>query len=159
MATVRIYKVAELLNMSSQEVLDLLKKAHGIELKSASSTLEEIVARQFVDRHAKQRGIELPKGDIFSDQAVKAVKAAAKGKTTPGRKGAATPAPEPPKPATPTLGPPRLIKKARPVEPAPEPTVEVPVAPPVAPPVEPPPVEPVAPPPPAAEVYEPPAAA
>ena len=65
MATVRIYKVAELLNTTSQEVLDLLKKNHGIELKSASSTLEEIVARQFVERQAKQRGIELPKGDIF----------------------------------------------------------------------------------------------
>ena len=74
MATVRIYKVAELLNTTSQEVLDLLKKNHGIELKSASSTLEEIVARQFVERQAKQRGIELPKGDIFSEQAVKAAK-------------------------------------------------------------------------------------
>jgi len=48
LATVRIYKVAELLNTSSQEVLALLKRAHGIELKSASSTLEEIFARQFV---------------------------------------------------------------------------------------------------------------
>ena len=74
MATVRIYKVAELLNTTSQEVLDLLKKNHGIELKSASSTLEEIVARQFVERLAKQRGIELPKGDIFSEQAVKSAK-------------------------------------------------------------------------------------
>ena len=31
MATVRIYKVAELLNTSSQDVLALLKRAHGIE--------------------------------------------------------------------------------------------------------------------------------
>ncbi len=69
MSTVRIYKVAELLNTTSQEVLALLKKNHGIELKSASSTLEEIVARQFVDRLAKQRNITLPKGDIFSEQA------------------------------------------------------------------------------------------
>ena len=114
MSTVRIYKVAELLNTTSQEVLALLKKVHGIELKSASSTLEEIVARQFVDRLAKQRGIELPKGDIFSEQAAKAVKATAKGKAGPGKKGAAAPAPEPPKPAVPTLGPPRLIKKAKP---------------------------------------------
>jgi translation initiation factor IF-2 len=117
LSTVRIYKVAELLNTTSQEVLALLKKNHGIELKSASSTLEEIVARQFVDRLAKQRGITLPKGDIFSEQAVKAVKTAAKGKATPGKKGAATPAPEPPKPAAPTLGPPRLIKRAKPPEP------------------------------------------
>jgi translation initiation factor IF-2 len=120
LSTVRIYKVAELLNTTSVEVLALLKKAHGIELKSASSTLEEIVARQFVDRLAKQRGITLPKGDIFSEQAGKAVKTAAKtAKTTAGKKGAA-PAPEPPKPATPTLGPPRLIKRAKPVEPRPE---------------------------------------
>ena len=111
MSTVRVYKVAELLNTTSQEVLALLKKAHGIELKSASSTLEEIVARQFVDRLAKQRNITLPKGDIFSEQAVKV-----KAKSAPGKKGAA-PAPEPPKPAVPTLGPPRLIKRARPVEP------------------------------------------
>jgi translation initiation factor IF-2 len=113
LSTVRVYKVAELLNTTSQEVLALLKKAHGIELKSASSTLEEIVARQFVDRLAKQRGITLPKGDVFSEQAAKP-----KGKATPGKKGAAA-APEPPKPAAPTLGPPRLIKKARP-----EPTAE-----------------------------------
>ena len=49
MSTVRIYKVAELLNTTSVEVLALLKKAHGIELKSASSTVEEVVARSFVD--------------------------------------------------------------------------------------------------------------
>jgi translation initiation factor IF-2 len=120
LSTVRIYKVAELLNTTSQEVLALLKKAHGIELKSASSTLEEIVARQFVDRLAKQRGITLPKGDVFSEEAGKAVKsAAAKTKSAPGKK-AASAAPEPQKPAVPTLGPPRLIKKARPAEPKPE---------------------------------------
>ena len=44
MATVRIYKVAELLNLTSQEVMTLLKKEHGIEVKSASSTIEEVVA-------------------------------------------------------------------------------------------------------------------
>ena len=139
MSTVRIYKVAELLDTTSQEVLALLKKNHGIELKSASSTLEEIVARQFVDRLAKQRGITLPKGDIFSEAAVKAVKTAAKGKAAPGKKGAAAPAPEPPKPAAPTLGPPRLIKKAKPPEP---PKVEeAPAAPPVEAPPPPAPVE------------------
>jgi translation initiation factor IF-2 len=135
LSTVRVYKVAELLDTTSQEVLALLKKNHGIELKSASSTLEEIVARQFVDRLAKQRNITLPKGDIFSETAVKPAKA----KATPGKKGAAAPAPEPPKPAAPTLGPPRLIKKARPVEPKPEeagaPPVEAPPPPVEAPPV------------------------
>ena len=60
MATVRIYKVAELLNTSSQEVMALLKRDHGIEVKSASSTIEEVVARQFVERLAKQRNIQLP---------------------------------------------------------------------------------------------------
>src|ERR1043165_1312362 len=60
MATVRIYKVAELLNTSSQEVIALLKRDHGIEVKSASSTIEEVVARQFVDRLAQQRNIVLP---------------------------------------------------------------------------------------------------
>jgi len=120
LSTVRVYKVAELLDISSNDVLALLKKNHGIELKSASSTLEEIVARQFVERLAKQKGITLPKGDMFSEQAVKQAKTASKGKAAPGKKGAAAPAPEPPKPAAPTLGPPRLIKKARPVEPKPE---------------------------------------
>jgi translation initiation factor IF-2 len=111
LATVRIYKVAELLNTTSQEVLHLLKQNHGIELKSASSTLEEIVARQFVERLARQRGIELPKGDIFSDAAVKSVKKSG----SAGKKGAA--AAEPVKPAAPALPPPRLIKTARPPAP------------------------------------------
>src|SRR3954462_13396032 len=56
MATVRIYKVAELLNTTSQEVIALLKRDHGIEVKSASSTIEEVVAREFVGRLARQRG-------------------------------------------------------------------------------------------------------
>jgi translation initiation factor IF-2 len=110
LATVRIYKVAELLNTTSQEVLQLLKQNHGIELKSASSTLEEIVARQFVERLARQRGIELPKGDIFSDAAVKSAKKAA---APSAKKGV----PEPIKPAAPSLPPPRLIKTARPPAP------------------------------------------
>ncbi len=138
MSTVRVYKVAELLDTTSQEVLALLKKNHGIELKSASSTLEEIVARQFVERLAKQRNITLPKGDIFSETAVKP---AAKAKA-PNKKGAAAPAPEPAKPAAPTLGPPRLIKKPTLVKPAEAPKVEEApvVAAPPPPPVEAPPV-------------------
>ena len=112
MATVRIYKVAELLNTTSQEVLQLLKQNHGIELKSASSTLEEIVARQFVDRLARQRGVDLPKGDIFSETAVKPVK---KSGSVTAKKGGAQA--EPPKPAAPVLPPPRLIKTLRPPTP------------------------------------------
>ena len=72
MATVRIYKVAELLGTTSQEVLALLKRDHGIELKSASSTLEEVVARSFVERLARQRSISLPGGDMFAEHAVPA---------------------------------------------------------------------------------------
>ena len=111
MATVRIYKVAELLGSTSQEVLALLKRDHGIELKSASSTIEEVVARSFVERVARQRNIALPSGDMFAD-----VPAPAKG----GKKTTAVKKAEPPKPTAPVLGPPRLVKTIRP--PAPPPT-------------------------------------
>jgi len=104
LATVRIYKVAELLGTTSQEVTALLKRDHGIEVKSASSTIEEVVARQFVDRLAKQRNITLPTGDIFSETPVQ------KGKKPTLAKKAA----EPVKPAAPSLPPPRLVKTAKP---------------------------------------------
>ena len=100
MATVRIYKVAELLGTTSQEVTALLKRDHGIEVKSASSTIEEVVARQFVDRLARQRNISLPSGDIFAETPV--AKAGA-------RKGAPAKKPEPPKPVAHPLPPPRLV--------------------------------------------------
>jgi translation initiation factor IF-2 len=119
LATVRIYKVAELLDTTSQEVLALLKRDHGIELKSASSTIEEVVARSFVERVARQRNISLPTGDMFAEHPVPA-----KG----GKKAPAAKKPEPPKPAAPVLGPPRLVKTIRPaappVEPEPAPPVE-----------------------------------
>ncbi len=105
MSTVRIYKVAELLGTTSQEVTALLKRDHGIEVKSASSTIEEVVARQFVDRLAKQRHITLPTGDIFAETPVQKGK-----KPAPAKK-----APEPPKPVAPVLPPPRLVKTAKPV--------------------------------------------
>ena len=89
MATVRIYKVAELLDTTSQEVLALLKRDHGIELKSASSTIEEVVARSFVERVARQRNISLPGGDMFAEHPVPA-----KG----GKKAPVLKKPEPPKP-------------------------------------------------------------
>jgi translation initiation factor IF-2 len=106
LATVRIYKVAELLGTTSQEVSALLKRDHGIEVKSASSTIEEVVARQFVDRLARQRNISLPSGDIFAETPA--------AKT---RKGGGAPRKpvEPPKPAAPALPPPRLVKTAKPV--------------------------------------------
>jgi len=108
LSTVRIYKVAELLDTSSQDVLALLKKEHGIELKSASSTLEEVVARSFVERTARQRGITLPGGDMFAEHGTPAKPGAKKG---PVLKKPA----EPPKPAAPVLGPPRLVKTIKPV--------------------------------------------
>ncbi len=107
MATVRIYKVAELLGTTSQEVQALLKRDHGIEVKSASSTIEEVVARQFVERLARQRNVSLPGGDIFSDTPAPKARGKASAKK----------APEPAKPAAPALPPPRLVKhKAAPVE-------------------------------------------
>ena len=110
MATVRIYKVAELLGTTSQEVMALLKRDHGIEVKSASSTIEEVVGRQFVERLARQRGVSLPGGDMFAERPMPS----SGKKPMPGKK------PEPPKPAAPTLGPPRLVKTiTRPVQPAP----------------------------------------
>ena len=162
MSTVRIYKVAELLGTTSQEVTALLKRDHGIEVKSASSTIEEVVARQFVDRLAKQRRITLPTGDIFAETPVQKGK-----KPAPAKK-----EPEPPKPVAPVLPPPRLVKTAKPAvvaapveaepvveeaqppavvetppAPEPEPVVETAVAapevvPPPPPVVEPPPAEP-----------------
>jgi translation initiation factor IF-2 len=119
LATVRIYKVAELLGTTSQEVTALLKRDHGIEVKSASSTIEEVVARQFVERLAKQRNIVLPTGDIFAEAPIQ--KGGGK-KPAPAKK-----APEPPKPAAPVLPPPRLVKTVKPAVPAaPAPVAEEP---------------------------------
>ena len=115
MATVRIYKVAELLGSTSQEVLALLKRDHGIELKSASSTVEEVVARSFVERVARQRNISIPSGDIFAETAAAPAKGATAKKVAPPKKA------EPPKAAAPVLGPPRLIKT---IKPAAQPTAE-----------------------------------
>ena len=122
MATVRIFKIAELLGTTSQEVSALLKRDHGIEVKSASSTIEEVVARQFVERLAKQRNIQLPPANtMFAETPV------AKGKKPAPAKKA-----EPPKPAPPALPPPRLVKTAKPPAPpaaAPPPVEEPPAAP------------------------------
>ena len=129
MATVRIYKVAELLGSTSQEVLALLKRDHGIELKSASSTIEEVVARSFVERLARQRSISLPGGDMFAETPAPP-KGGAKKTASPKKA-------EPPKPTAPVLGPPRLVKTIKPLHPpAPqEPVEEAPLEPVVAPPL------------------------
>jgi translation initiation factor IF-2 len=96
---VRIYKVAELLGLSSQEAMGLLKQETGIDVKSASSSIEEIVARQFVERQARKRRIVLPTGPLFAD-------APAARKT--GKAGSEPPAPMP-------VLRPRLIKTVKPV--------------------------------------------
>jgi translation initiation factor IF-2 len=114
LSTVRIYKVAELLGTTSQEVLALLKRDHGIELKSASSTLEEVVARSFVERVARQRKISLPGGNIFAETPAAPAKGGSK-------KAAAAKKAEPPKPVAPVLGPPRLVKTIKPAAPVVEP--------------------------------------
>ena len=102
--------------------MDLLKREHGIEVKSASSTIEEIVARQFAERVARERQIELPRGQIFSGTTTRRT-TAKKGRS------AKHATPEPPKAAKPQLGPPRLIKAAKAarqaVEESAEPTAEV----------------------------------
>ena len=119
MATIRIYKVAEVLGIPSHDIIDLLKREHGIEVKSASSTIEEIVAKQFAERTARERNLSLPAGPLFS----------AKSSAKKGRKGA-----KPAEPAArPRLGPPRLVKapKIAPpvvVEEPPDETVASPVA-------------------------------
>ena len=108
MATVRIYKVAELLGIPSQRVVELLKRDHGIEVKSASSTIEEVVARQFAERVSRQLEVTLPSGAMFAE---------APASRTKGKKVAAKGS-EPAKPAAPTLGPPRLVKAIKPPPPA-----------------------------------------
>jgi len=127
LATVRIYKVAELLGTTSQEVLALLKRDHGIELKSASSTIEEVVARSFVERVARQRNIALPGGDMFAETPHHA-----HGKAG-ARKAPAPKKVEPAKPTVPVLGPPRLVKTVKPAAPAAAPPAAAPAAPPAAP--------------------------
>ena len=100
MGTIRIYKVAEVLGLPSHEVIDLLKREHGIEVKSASSTIEEIVARQFAERTARDRDLNLPTGRLFSETT------ASSSRSRTRKKGAKTPQPT----MRPRLGPPRLVK-------------------------------------------------
>ena len=105
MGTIRIYKVAEVLGLPSQEVIDLLRREHGIEAKSASSTIEEIVARQFAERVARERGVELPGGQLFTRKTARA--------TSKRSKAAKQAKAEEAKPPKPKLGPPRLVKSAK----------------------------------------------
>ena len=85
--------------------MELLRREHGIDVKSASSTIEEIVARQFAERMARERQIDLPAGQIFSTTSTRR-RTAKKGSKKQAKA-------EPPKVARPQLGPPRLIKSAK----------------------------------------------
>ena len=101
MATVRIYKVAELLSTTSQDVVALLKRDHGIDVKSASSTIEEIVARQFVERVATERGLSVPSNTTFTSKPKVKRRKTAKSSAQKS---------EPSKPVAKPLPPPRLVK-------------------------------------------------
>src|SRR5258705_12385671 len=100
----------------------LLKKDHGIEVKSASSTIEEVVAREFVTKQARQRNIKVPTDASYADTPSPAARGGFK---KPGGR-----APEPAKPVAPVAAP-RLVKTAKPAAPvveAPEPEPEPVVA-------------------------------
>ena len=79
MATIRIYKVAEVLGIPSQEVIDLLKREHGIEAKSASSTIEEIVAKQFAERIARAKALQEDVAHVESSQSPTRTRGTARG--------------------------------------------------------------------------------
>jgi translation initiation factor IF-2 len=89
----------------------LLKKDHGIEVKSASSTIEEVVAREFVTKQARQRNIKVPTNASFADTPSPAARGGGGGMKKPGGR-----APEPAKPVTPVAAP-RLVKTAKPAAP------------------------------------------
>lgn len=97
-----------MLGLPSQLVIDLLRRDHGIEVKSASSTVEEVVARQFAQRIASERSIELPAGQLFASNAPRR-STAKRGRLTKTKQKHDAPI----KPVKPTLGPPRLVKDAK----------------------------------------------
>src|SRR5258708_30227189 len=90
----------------------LLKKEHGIEVKSASSTIEEVVAREFVGKQARQRNIKVPSNASFADTAGPAARG--------GLKKPRARAPQPAKPvAPPAVPPPRQTAPPAPALPHP----------------------------------------
>ena len=109
MAKIRLFLIARELGIETQEVVDLLQTRHGIDAKSASSTVEEIVAKQFTERVAKERNLALLEGTLFTHRPT-----GARGRKGARGKGLPSPAPA----LRPTLGKPRLVKvpKPKPVE-------------------------------------------
>ena len=104
MSTVRVYKVASILDITSQDVIARLRRDHGIDVKSASSSIEEVVARQFIERVAKELGISISSKDPLSKTLSKPALKAKK------RKVAAAKSSKTEKPASRPLPPPRLVK-------------------------------------------------
>ena len=100
--------------------MSLLKKDHGIEVKSASSTIEEVVAREFVGKQARQRNIKIPSNASFADTPGPAARGGSLKK--PGGKPA-----EPAKPAAPAMPAPRLVKSAKPAVPPAETVMPAPL--------------------------------
>ena len=104
MAKIRLFLIARELGIETQEVVGLLQSRHGIDAKSASSTVEEIVAKQFTERVARERNIALREGPLFTQRPTRARGKGARGKSVP----------EPAPTLRPTLGKPRLVKAPRP---------------------------------------------
>ena len=104
MSTVRVYKVASILDITSQDVIARLRRDHGIDVKSASSSIEEVVARQFIERVAKELGLSIsskePLSKTLSKPALKTKK----------RKASTAKSSKTEKPASRPLPPPRLVK-------------------------------------------------
>ena len=104
MSTVRVYKVASILDIASQDVIVRLRRDHGIDVKSASSSIEEVVARQFIERVAKELGLSISSKDPLSKPLSKPTLKAKKRKVTTAKSSKTE------KPASRPLPPPRLVK-------------------------------------------------
>ena len=104
MSTVRVYKVASILDIASQDVIVRLRRDHGIDVKSASSSIEEVVARQFIERVAKELGLSISSKDPLSKTLSKPTLKAKKRKVTAAKSSKTE------KPASRPLPPPRLVK-------------------------------------------------
>ena len=104
MSTVRVYKVASILDFTSQEVIARLRRDHGIDVKSASSSIEEVVARQFIEHVAKELGLSISSKDLLSKPLPKSAL------KTKQRKAKTAKSSKTEKPASRPLPPPRLVK-------------------------------------------------
>jgi translation initiation factor IF-2 len=104
LSTVRVYKVASILDIKSQDVIVRLRRDHGIDVKSPSSSIEEVVARQFIERVAKELGLSISSKDPLSKPLSKPTLKTKKRKVTTAKSSKTE------KPAIRPLPPPRLVK-------------------------------------------------